>query len=76
MSALVAGLHMAAENRRSAVLDRMKHTPGIGVQQMPKLFGKLFSVAADNIGHLARRPVRHGSIGSGPPSVSSGLTIC
>ena len=75
MSALVAGLHMTTENGRPAILDRMQNTPSIGVQQMPILFGKLFSVGADDIGHLARRPARHGSVALAVDRASSGLTV-
>ena len=75
MSALIAGFHMAAENRRPAILDRMQDTPSVGIQQMPILFGKLLSVGAEDIGHLARWPVRHGSVTSCLDNVSSGLTV-
>jgi hypothetical protein len=42
---------------------------------MPVLVDKLFSVGADNVGHLAGWPFRHGSVVSGLDSVSSGLTV-
>ena len=61
MFALVAGIHVTAENRRPAVLYRAQNAKVSGVQQLTILLAKLFSVGADDIGHLAGRPSCHDS---------------
>jgi len=61
MSAPVAGIHVTAENRRPAVLYRVQNAKVSGVQQLTILLAKLFSVGADDIGHLAGRPFCHDS---------------
>jgi hypothetical protein len=75
MPALVAFLHVAAEGRRSAMLDRMQYTLSFVIQQMTVLFGELSSVGADYIGHLTRRPVHQDPASLTALNVSRGLTI-
>ena len=62
MSAPVAGAPIPAENGCPAVFDRVEDAPMIGVQQLAILRDKLFPVGTDDIGHLAGRPVHHGSV--------------
>jgi hypothetical protein len=61
MTALIALLDVAAENRRSAVFDGIKDAEMDQVQQPAVDLYKLLSVLTDDIGHLVRRPPAHGS---------------
>jgi hypothetical protein len=60
MTAPIALLDMAAENRRSTVFDGIKDTEMDQVQQSAVGLCKLLSVLTDDIGHLVRRPPAHG----------------
>lgn len=75
VSALIAFVHMTAENRSAAVLDSMKNADLIGVQQMAVFFKELTSMSADYISHLAGWPPGHGVVWSGTIRASRGLTV-
>lgn len=75
MSALVALVNVAAQNGCSAVLDSLQNPLGVGIQQIPVLSLKLFTVDANDIGHLAGRPLHYDSAAFERERMSKGLTV-
>ena len=59
MFAMVASVHMAAENGCPAVHQRRKHAQMPGAEQVTEVFEELLSVSPDDIGQLAGRSVHY-----------------
>ena len=75
MPALVALVHMAAENRGAAVLDGMKNADLFGVQQMAVFFHEPAAMSTHHIGHLEEWLPGHWLVWFGALRASSGLAI-
>jgi hypothetical protein len=58
MAALIALLHVTAENRRAAIFEGMQNAEMDQVKQLAVFLGKLPSVMTDDIGHLVGWPLR------------------
>ena len=75
MAAVIALVHMAAENRCAAVFDGVENAVVVVVEQVAEVIEKLFSVSPDNIGHLEARSARHSPGRAAANRLSSGLAV-